>query len=53
LEHLAVGGALPEMPLFLQSDRYLLTPLETACVSAYRGVPAFWRDLLEGRRETA
>jgi hypothetical protein len=51
LEHLAVGGALPdEMPLFLRSDRYVPVPLETTYQAAYRGVPAFWRDVLEGRR---
>jgi hypothetical protein len=49
LEHLAVGGLLPEMPLFLHSDRYIPVPLEATYQAAYRGVPAFWRDVLEGR----
>jgi hypothetical protein len=50
LEHFAVGGALPDMPLFLRSDRYIPVPLEATYQSGYRGVPRFWRDVLEGRR---
>jgi hypothetical protein len=50
LEHLAVGGAIPDMPLFLHPDRYILVPLEATYQAAYQGVPAFWRDVLEGRR---
>jgi hypothetical protein len=49
LEHLAVGAALPEMPLFLRPDRYINVPLEATYRAAYRGVPAFWRDVLEER----
>jgi hypothetical protein len=49
LEHVAVGAALPEMPLFLRPDRYVNAPLEATYESAYRGMPAFWRDVLEGR----
>ena len=49
LEHLAVGAALPEMPLFLRPDRYVNVPLEATYQAAYRGMPAFWRDVLEGR----
>jgi hypothetical protein len=49
LEHLAVGAALPEMPLFLHSDRYIDVPLEATYQEAYRGTPAYWRDVLEGR----
>jgi hypothetical protein len=47
LEHVAVGGRLPDMPLFLQSDRYVSVPLEATYQSAYRGVPAIWRGVLE------
>ena len=50
LEHLAVGAVLPEMPLFLTSDRYVNVPLEATYAAAYRGLPAFWRDVLEGRQ---
>ncbi len=49
LEHLAAGAALAEMPLFLRPDRYVNVPLELTYQAAYRGMPAFWRDVLEGR----
>ena len=49
LQPFAVGAALPEMPLFLFSDRYVNVPLESTYQEAYRGMPAFWRDVLEGR----
>ncbi|HUY33071.1 MAG TPA: DUF4058 family protein [Pirellulales bacterium] len=49
LEHIAVGADLPEMPLFLTPDRYIDVPLEATYQEAYRGVPAFWRDVIEGR----
>lgn len=48
LEHLAVGAALPDMPLFLHADRYVNVPLEATYQAAYRGMPAFWRQALEG-----
>ena len=48
-EHVAVGVTLPEMPLFLSSDRYINVPLEATYQAAYSGMPAFWRDVLEGR----
>jgi hypothetical protein len=49
LEHVTVGAALPEMPLFLRPDRYVNVPLEATYREAYRGVPRFWREVLEGR----
>jgi hypothetical protein len=49
LEHLAVGAALTEMPLFLRPDRYVKVPLEETYQAAYRGMPAFWRGVLEGQ----
>jgi hypothetical protein len=48
-EHVAVGAALPDMPLFLGPGRYVYVPLEPTYQEAYRGMPAFWRDILEGR----
>jgi hypothetical protein len=48
LEHVAVGAALPQMPLFLRPDRYVNVPLEPTYQAAYRGLPAFWRAVLEG-----
>jgi hypothetical protein len=49
LEHLALGATLPDMPLFIDPERYVGTPLESTYAAAYRGMPAFWRDVLEGR----
>jgi hypothetical protein len=48
VEHLAVGAVLPDMPLFLRPDRYVNVPLESTYQAAYRGLPAFWRAILEG-----
>jgi hypothetical protein len=53
LEQIAVGFPLPVMPLFLRPDRYIDVPLEATYMSAYRGMPAFWRDVLEGRNSAA
>ncbi|MDA1015120.1 MAG: DUF4058 family protein [Planctomycetota bacterium] len=47
LEHLAVGGLLVDMPLFLTPDRYISVPLQATYNAAFRGMPAFWRDVLE------
>jgi hypothetical protein len=47
LEHRAVGAALPEMPLFIANGRYVNVPLEATYQAAYRGVPAFYRNILE------
>jgi len=49
IEHLGVGAVLPEMPLFLSPDRYVSVPLEATYEEAYRGMPAFWRNVLEGK----
>jgi len=53
LEHPAVGVPLAEMPLFLRPDRYINVPLEPTYQSTYRGMPAFWREVLEGRPPVA
>jgi hypothetical protein len=47
LEPLAVGRSLPEMPLFLQEDRYINVPLEPTYQAAFHGEPLFWREVLE------
>ena len=49
LEHLAVRALLPDMALFLDPERYVNVPLEQTYQAAWRGTPAFWRDVLEGR----
>jgi hypothetical protein len=51
IDHLAVGDPLPEMPLFLNPDRYVNVPLGPTYDAAYAGLPEFWREVIEGRRE--
>lgn len=53
VEHVAVGAALAEMPLFLHSDRYVNVPLEPTYQAAYDRMPAFWRGVLERGPATA
>jgi hypothetical protein len=48
LQHLAAGTALPEMPLFVRPDRCVDVPLEPTYLGAYRDMPGFWREVLEG-----
>lgn len=47
VEHLAVGAVLADMPLFLNPERYVNVPLEPTYEAAYRGMPAYWRDVLQ------
>jgi len=47
VEYIAVGDPVPDMPLFLDRHGYINVPLETTYQSAFRGMPAFWRDILE------
>jgi hypothetical protein len=47
VEHLAAGQVLPSAPLFLTPDRYINLPLESTYQAAFRGLPAFWREVLE------
>jgi hypothetical protein len=51
VDHVPVGARLPPMPLYLRPDRYVSSPLEDTYMLTYRGVPAFWRGVLEGRSE--
>lgn len=44
---MAVGDVLPEMPLFLEVDRYVPVPLEATYRAAFDAVPRRWRDVLE------
>jgi hypothetical protein len=46
VELVAVGDALPEMPLFLTPDVYVSVPLEATYQSAWKDMPAYWRDVL-------
>jgi hypothetical protein len=47
LEFVTVGDALPAMPLFLDLNAYVMTPLASTYDAAYRGVPEVWRNVLE------
>src|SRR5438270_689349 len=47
LEHLTFGRPLREMPLFLTPDYYINLPLEPTYEAAFRGMPEFWRTVLE------
>ncbi len=46
IEPVAVGDALPEMPLFLTPDVYVPVPLEATYQQAWEGMPAYWRCVL-------
>lgn len=52
IEPVAVGDALPEMPLFLTPEVYVSVPLEATYQSAWGAMPAFWRDVLTVGRAT-
>ncbi len=47
LENLAVGSPVPDMPLFLTSDRYVTAPLRSTYDTAYVSFPAKYRQILE------
>jgi hypothetical protein len=47
VEKVAVGDNLPDMPLFLDADHYVNSPLESTYQAAFRGLPRYWRQVLE------
>jgi hypothetical protein len=47
VEFVAVGDALPEMPLFLQPENYVRAPLEETYQAAWKVFPAALKGLLE------
>jgi len=49
IEPVAVGGPLPEMPLFLRPGRHVLVPTEATYRSAWEAVPLRWRRVIDGR----
>jgi hypothetical protein len=49
IDYRAVGETLPEMSLFLSADEYIHMPLEATYAEAYRGMPEFWREVIEGK----
>lgn len=36
------------MPLYLEPDRYVMTPLEQTYATAFAAMPLRWRRVLEG-----
>lgn len=46
----AVGGTLCDMPLFLSPGVYVPVPLEATYQATWETMPAYWREVLEGRR---
>ena len=47
VQPLAVGDALPSMPLFLDPTWYVSVPLEATYQEAFRGGPEPWRQTLQ------
>ena len=47
IEPIAVGDELPDMPLFLDTEEYVPVPLASTYDSAWRALPAFWRDVVQ------
>jgi hypothetical protein len=47
VEPRGVGMTLPDMPLFLTPEVYVPVPLEATYNSAWEGLPAFWRSVLD------
>ena len=47
VEHVAIGDALPEMPLSLKPRAHVELPLETTYCAAYNAVPRRWRRVLD------
>ena len=47
LEPTAIGHALVDLPLFLRTNFHVNVPLEATYLSAYRGVPQRWKNVLE------
>jgi len=46
--HFAVGEPIPEMPLFLTRENYILVPLEPAYMAAWEDVPQRYQEVLRG-----
>jgi hypothetical protein len=49
VESLAVGRPLPDMPLFLEPELYVIVPLEGTYQTAYGGVPSRWQEVLNSQ----
>ncbi len=49
VNRLAIGDAIPDMPLFLTRTKYVDVPLESTYMAAYSGMPDFWRKVIEAK----
>lgn len=47
IEPIAVGDALPDMPLFLKPDGCVMVPLEATYTTAFDCLPGRWREVLQ------
>lgn len=45
----ALGDALPAVPLFLTAEKFVTLELEPGYTEAYSGMPEFWRKVIEKR----
>jgi hypothetical protein len=50
VRQLAIGDALPEMPLFLDGDAFVMVPLDQTYQLAFAAQPARWRKVLDADR---
>jgi len=46
IEPVAAGDPLPDMPLFLEPESYVMVPLEATYAAAWRAVPARWQRVI-------
>jgi hypothetical protein len=49
IETIAVGEPVPDMPLFLEPEDYIMVPLAKTYESAWDTVPARWQRVIEGK----
>jgi hypothetical protein len=47
IEPAAIGDSLPEMPLYVATDGYVLVPLQPTYDRAFAALPRRWADVLE------
>lgn len=49
VQSVAVGQLLTDMPVFLTPENYVEVPVEETYMAAYRGMPEYWRNVIEGQ----
>ena len=47
IEPIAVGDALPDMPLFVEPKYHVPVPLDATYQAAFAGMPKRWREVVE------